>query len=604
VIFSRGLLSCSARKTPAWTALVGLLLISAAQVPLVAQSPCLSAAASDDTLAQNSWTRGSAYVPVDSWVYSALDRLQALGYLDDAFEGLRPWTRLTIARMLVTANDTMHDQQLEWLLITQEKGAEPGGSGGREARSLLAALNQEFDPDLNACGAHAELDTVYSYTRGMTDTPLRDSYHLGQTLVNDYSRPYEAGNNEYTGGTARMEHRRFALSFRGEYEHAPFALGYSQPLFDLLSSQVDLIPVASNPVQSTIPLGPIAQGNTFRVLEANLSYRLLGHEISFGKSDHWMGPAKGGAFAWSNNAENIYAFQIDRTDPLHIPLLSDLIGPVRYDFFVGSLQGHTAPNDPWVHAEKFSFKPTRNVEIGFERTVIWGGQGHVPITIHSFLRSFFSVQNVTVADKFSRSDPGARFGTFDFSWRLPFLRNWVTLYTDSYVHDDVSPISAPRHSGLRPGLYLSHFPGAPKLDLRVEAATTDPPVSDSSGGRFLADEVVQQQGPTNKGFLFGDAIGREDKGGNAWLTWHFSPQEQLQLSWRGIKAAKDFIPSGTTQNQFRVDGTKRFGPDKNLEVHTWVQYEAWKAPVYRPGAQSDTTVAGEITWYPHKRIRF
>ncbi len=580
---------------PARKALFGLVFVSAACASLLAQTPCLSTASSYDRLAQDSWTRGSTYVPMDSWVYPALDRLQALGYLDDAFEGLRPWTRLTVARMLVTATDTMHDQEREWLLITQQKGAEPGGGGGREARSLLAALNQEFDPDLNACGGHAELDTVYSSTRGITDTPLRDSYHFGQTFTNDYGRPYEAGVNEYTGGSARVEHGRFALSFRGEYEHAPSALGYSQSLFDLLSSQVDLIPVASNPVQSTIPLGPISQVNRFRVLEANLSYRLLGHEISFGKSDHWMGPAKGGAFAWSNNAENIYAFQIDRTDPLHVPLLSDLIGPVRYDFFVGSLQGHTAP---------LSFKPTRNVEIGFERTVIWGGKGHEPITIHSFLRSFFSVQNVTVADKFSRNDPGARFGAFDFSWRLPFLRNWVTLYTDSYVHDDVSPISAPRRSGLRPGLYISHFPGAPKLDLRVEAATTDPPVSNSNGGRFLAYEGVQQQGPTNKGFLFGDAIGREDKGGNAWLTWHFSPQEQLQLSWRGVKAAKDFIPGGTTQNQFRVDGTKRFGADKNLEVHAWVQYEAWKAPVYRPGAQSDTAVAGEITWYPHKRIRF
>src|ERR1017187_8666189 len=33
------------------------------------------------------------YVPVDSWVYPALDRLHGLGYLDTAFLGIRPWTR-------------------------------------------------------------------------------------------------------------------------------------------------------------------------------------------------------------------------------------------------------------------------------------------------------------------------------------------------------------------------------------------------------------------------------------------------------------------------------------------------------------------------------
>ena len=148
-------------------------------------------------------------------------------------------------------------------------------------------------------------------------------------------------------------------------------------------------------------------------MEANLSYRILNHEISFGKSDHWFAPTVGGAFMYSNNAENIYAFQIDRTEPLYIPLLSRLTGPFRYDFFVGSLKGHTDPNDPWMHVEKINFKPTPNVEFGFERSVIWGGKGRAcltssnvlvtcdePITLQTFLKSFFST---TECDRGRRS---------------------------------------------------------------------------------------------------------------------------------------------------------------------------------------------------------
>ena len=79
--------------------------------------------------------------------------------------------------------------------------------------------------------------------------------------------------------------------------------------------------------------------------------------------------------------------------------------------------------------------------------MIWGGAGHAPITIKSFLRSFFSTTSPTdVAVKFGPTDPGAHFGAFDFSYRLPFIRNWLTLYTDSEVHDDVSPIDAPRRT--------------------------------------------------------------------------------------------------------------------------------------------------------------
>ncbi len=572
-----------------------LFLLFAAQ--LSAATPCLPPGSDPQELVAASWTRSAAYVPVDSWVYPALDRLQALGYLPDAFEGMRPWTRLTIARMVEAGSERMADDEREWTLLTQQKDAEPGGGGGEEARALLQSLSREFLPDLNACGPHAEPYTAYTRSRGITDTPLRDSFHLGQTFVNDYGRPYQAGFNEYAGASGRAEYGRVSLFVRAEYQHAPSALGYSPALFTTLSQDIDLIPVASNPRQSTIPLGPISAANPFRILEANASVRALGHEISFGKSDHWLGPAAGGAFAWSNNADNMYAFQIDHSDPLHVPLLSDVLGPVRYVFFVGSLQGHTAPNKPWVHVEKISFKPTRSFEFGISRTVIWGGRGHVPITLGSFFRSFASFQNVPVAQKFSRTDPGDRLSTFDFAWHLPFLRDWVTLYTDSFAHDDVTPLSAPRHNAYRPGIYLSHFPRLPKLDLRVEGSTSDPPITDSNRGQFLAWEGVQQQGPTNKGFLVGDPNERESKGGNAWLTWHLSPEEQIQASWRGVKQAKDFVPGGTTQNIFRVDATKRLGRERDVEAHVWAQYEQWKAPVYRAGQQADTTVAGELTWY-------
>jgi hypothetical protein len=273
-----------------------------------------------------------------------------------------------------------------------------------------------------------------------------------------------------------------------------------------------------------------------------------------------------------------------------------LTGPFRYEFFVGSLKGHSDPNDPWYHLEKVSFKPTANVEIGFTRAVIWGGEGHTPITIHTFLKSFFSFQNVPTAEKLSRSDPGARFGTFDFSWRLPFLSHWLTLYADSLVHDDVSPVDAPRHAGVRPGLYLAEMPGIPRLDLRVEGVNTDPPTARSQGGTYLYTEYVQLQGYANKGYIMGDAFGREGTGGQAWLTYHLAPQEMVQASFRNLKVSKDFIPNGTTQNSFDLRVVKRIR--RQWEISADVQQEFWKAPVYRQGKQADTAATFRVTWLP------
>ena len=93
----------------------------------------------------------------------------------------------------------------------------------------------------------------------------------------------------------------------------------------------------------------------------------------------------------------------------------------------------------------------------------------------------------------------------------------------------------------------------------------------------------------------GDWIGREAKGGQAWLTYHLSGQEWVQLEYLNKKNAKDFV-GGTTQNEFKVEVVKRLTPQ--LELDAWAQYERWKAPIYKTGSQSDTVVTGQLTWYP------
>lgn len=545
-------------------------------------------------------TLDSPFIPVDSWIYPAMLRLYGLGYVDNVFLGMRPWTRASVSHMLDEAGARIDD-------------ADPGPATD-EAQSIYDALNKELNADMEGpCGAFkgkSRIESIYSTFRAVSGTPLNDSFHLGQTVVNDYGRPLQSGFNNSTGVSGYAAAGRFLFYARGEFQRAPSAAGYSTALAQTLAT-IDVVPyINPNTGQpynnATIPMGPIGSETNARVVEAYVSAHVLNHEIAFGKQDDWLGPGVGGGFAYSNNAENIYSFRIDRIEPLRIPLLSRLTGPFRYDFLVGSLKGHVAPNDPWIHVEKISFRPTENLELGFERSVIWGGKGHVPITLHSFLKSFFSFQNVTGAEKFSRNDPGARFGAFDFSYRLPYLRNWVTLYSDGEVHDDVSPIDAPRRAAWRPGIYLSHVPRLPKLDIRLEGVTTDPPISNSKLGRFMYWEAVQVQGYTNKGQIIGDWMGREGKGGQAWVTYHLSGNEWLQASWRNQKVAKDFVPGGTTLNDVSLQVVKRLGPD--FEFNGKFAYQRWKAPAFNSGTpvypateNNVTTTTIQLTWFPGEK---
>src|SRR5215472_12752583 len=87
----------------------------------------------------------SPYVPIDSWVYPAFDRLAALGVIPTAMEGMKPWTRHECARLLEEASD----------LVDR---AEPD-----EASSLYAVLTKEFASELSGKTVrYVGIDSIYS----------------------------------------------------------------------------------------------------------------------------------------------------------------------------------------------------------------------------------------------------------------------------------------------------------------------------------------------------------------------------------------------------------------------------------------------------------
>ena len=109
-----------------------------------------------------------AYVPMDSWVYNALDRLRGLGYLDTAFMGLRPWTRRSIERMLTSTDtaDGLHDDPQAEEIFTSLKRSSTSSMRTSQHRGTLRAWRSKRPTP--GC-------------RAFTDCHSRDSFHLGQT---------------------------------------------------------------------------------------------------------------------------------------------------------------------------------------------------------------------------------------------------------------------------------------------------------------------------------------------------------------------------------------------------------------------------------------
>ena len=85
--------------------------------------------------------------------------------------------------------------------------------------------------------------------------PLNDSYHFGQTLINDEGRPYQQGVNNVTGFTARARGRPVrVLRLRGIPARAVRAAVYRSCSAPVIA-EVDLNPLQpANPVRHHQPL--------------------------------------------------------------------------------------------------------------------------------------------------------------------------------------------------------------------------------------------------------------------------------------------------------------------------------------------------------------
>ncbi|MGH7968231.1 MAG: capsule assembly Wzi family protein, partial [Limisphaerales bacterium] len=372
---------------------------------------------------------------------------------------------------------------------------------------------------------------------------------------------------------------------RGEYQHSPFASGYSDAARQAIAA------ADGNPL---LPYQPFAEKNLVTLLDSYVGFTWANNQFTVGKQSLWWGPGRSTSLLLSDNAEPIFMVRFNRVSPIKMPsFLNRIFGPVYSDMFFGRLDGHSFPPKPFAYGQKISFKPTPNLEFGFSRFAVFAGEGVTPLTFHTFFHSIFSFGS---QDKGTRNDPGDRRATADFAWRLPKLRDWATLYAEGLVDDDPSPLAAPRRAAWNPGLYLSHLPKLNKMDLRLEAVYTNVPVSPSVGGKFIYWEIIYHDSHTNDGNLLGSWIGREGNGYTAASTYWFSPRTSLQFDYRNMQVASDFIAGGVTLHDGSVKANVRLKNEWSL--YTVLQYEHVNAPVLALNHKSNLTTSVQLTFEP------
>ena len=541
---------------------------------------------------------GSPYVPMDSWIYSAFDRLAAMGYVKSGMFGMRPWTRLECARLLNESENRRIEE-----------------SSSSEAAKTYAELSKEFAGEFREMSAGenrgARVESVYTSFTGISGQPLSDGFNFGQTIINNYGRPYEEGLNSADGFSAWATEGHLVVYVRAEYEHAPSAPALSESAREFIST--------SNALPSVAPATPFAAVNRFQLLDSYVGLNFSNWQITFGPQTLWWGPSLGGPLMFSDNAAPVNMLRINRVSPFKLPSVLGWLGPWRVETFLGQLTGHdfvfqtdtglvgqfgqSLGRQPFLDGSRFSFKPLPDFELGLSVTVVFAG-GPTPLTAHTFFHSYSPSLGSQGGVPGNSTDPGDRRSGLDFTLRIPGVKHGLSFYSEAFVEDEYSPIAYWRNAATWSGLYLAQVPKLNKLDFRVEAGYTDlpsglqngTPQSHYSNGIFYSNGRYPDGSYTNDGYLLGNWMGRESQGVQAWSNYRFSPRSFIQASFRHQKVSHQFMPGGGTLTDAALSASVWLRDD--LSVSGSVQYERWLFPVITPGPQTNLTSSLQLTFWP------
>lgn len=530
---------------------------------------------------------GSPFVPLDSWVYPALDRLAALGYVGTLFAGMKPWTRIECAHLTEAAG--------ERIAQTAEDGT--------ESAALEARLEQEFAYEFSLLegtqpNLTANLESVYARAVSISGPPLTDGYHFGQTIAYDFGRPFERGTNGQLGGAFTASAGPVTMYVRAEYQHAPAAPALSADAISAINYR-DGFTNATD--------APVAEVNQVQLLDAYVGVNLSNWQISLGRQSLDWGPGPGGSMIWSNNIQPMNMARIVNPEPVELPGFLHFFGPMRFDQFFGRMEGHYFVRRPFLLGQKIGFKPLPSLELGFARTFEIGGRdtpaatgAASPLTFADFVHGFFG----RVYPPGSNGVPGHNESEFDWTFYVPKVRNYIVFYGDMSAADDPVPLFNPPKNPFRPGIYVTRFPKLPKLDFHIEAADTESPGfnnpflttlegSPTNHGDLNYWNSAYRDGETYNAFLIGNTVGRDGRAIQTWTNYRFSSQDTLQFSYKHSTVSSDFIPGGGAWQDYSISND--LYTSSGVYVRAMFQYEhISRYPLLFPSPKNNFTVSFEL----------
>jgi hypothetical protein len=392
----------------------------------------------------------SPNVPLNSYVYDYLEKLDGLGYLDAMLTGSKPYTRLQTATYI------------HQISVNMNPSLAP-----RYACQMLRELTKDFKQELSVLNQTKPADKI-----SLKEISLGESYYKGDTLQQKHTKSNYQPLHINDNGNKYAPHANEIMSLRYEGNiNKDFSLSFTP---QLIYNNTD---------------------THYSMKSAYIKTHLNNVSVQVGKDAMWWGQGYRGSLLLTNNAVPQTSIKINNIEPMKFNGLLSFLGQTNTTCFYSILEDNrTDIKYPSFVGMRADFTPTTNFSFAIAETSILGGQGHMLSS--GDYADFISGKNTydPTQDKWDSIAGG------DFRWRLPKL-NGLQLYGEFYGEDQshiFSIIPVPSENAELLGIYIPRLTPSGNWDLHVEWAHTRPTWYIHS---------AYTDGYTYKGDIIGDAMG-------------------------------------------------------------------------------------------------
>jgi hypothetical protein len=344
----------------------------------------------------------SPNIPLDSPIYSYLDKLAGFGLITSDFKGIKPFSKAEAARLLLEAEQNIASDRSSNSRLVNELTQRVRGMIRREV-ALREKPDTKLLPIEGDLVTSLRLRTLWldgvprDYHRDVHDPGNDGVFGIGSGLrpINPYPSPAHQHGGE---GTPLCENNNgvvYDTGFTGELRWGSewYFGGWGSGLLEPYI---------------------LANGDTTRI-RLNRGYVKLGGgylELEAGKDENWLGLGYRGNVTLTNNAENFTLVKVSSPEPILVPY----IGAIKYSVIASQFDKTTvdgAERQPWFYAVKLSTKPLDNLEIGFNLGKQVGGPG-VSNSLGDTMRGLVGGTS---------HDNSNGLAGFEVRYRMPWLRN-------------------------------------------------------------------------------------------------------------------------------------------------------------------------------------